>query len=121
MSSAVLVLGKLVDKLPIAILNVEWDDPILIVGGVDWSFAIVSPWRIVADETLMLGSDRATQDSVRNLLYDQMIVSCDIQSKDAPLDLSLSLDNGRVLEVFSVTSLEPWTFSFADTGIFVGP
>lgn len=121
MSSAVLALEKLSAKLPIAVLNVEWNDPILIVGGAGWSFAIVSPWRIVADEALMLGSDSATQDFVWDLLYDQMVVSCDLQSKNAPLDLALSLENGWVLEVFSVTSLEPWTLSFADVGMFVGP
>lgn len=121
MNSAVLALGNLSARLPIAILNVEWNDPILIVGGAGWSFAIVSPWRIVADETLMLGSDSATQDSVWSLLHDQMVVSCNLQSKNAPLDLALSLKNGRVLEVFSVSNLEPWTLTFTDIGMFVGP
>ena len=121
MSSALLAFRKLSAKLPIAVLNVEWNDPILIVGGAGWSFAIVSPWRVVADEALILGSDNATQDSVRDLLHDQMVISCDLQSKSAPLDLALLLENGRVLEVFSVTSLEPWTLSLADIGMFVGP
>jgi len=93
MTSAVPVVKEFADRLPAAILNVEWNDPILVVGGVGWSLAITSPWRVVTADRLVLGSDDATQESVGAHLHDKMVVSCDVQSRHASLDLALVLED----------------------------
>lgn len=119
MTSAVPVVKEFANRLPAAILNFEWNDPILVVGGVGWSLAITSPWRVVTADRLVLGSDNATQESVGAHLHDKMLVSCDVQSRHTSLDLALVLEGGEVLEVFSVAYLEPWTLSLSGEGMYV--
>lgn len=119
MSSSATAIRKFTGRLPTAILNVEWNDPVLVVGGVGWSLAVTSPWRVVTTEKLVLGSDDADQESLRGLLHDKMVVSCDVQSRHASLDMALVLESGETLEVFSVAYLEPWTLSLSDVGMFV--
>ncbi|MDH5822491.1 hypothetical protein QFW77_05735 [Luteimonas sp. RD2P54] len=106
-------------KLPAAILNIEWNGASLIVGGLGWSLAVTSPWRVVAEERMLLGSDDATHELVVELLQDKMVIGCETQGRHAPLDLALMLEGGKVLEVFSVAYLEPWTLSLSGSGVYV--
>lgn len=119
MSSVASIVKELSGQLPIAILNVEWNDPVLVVGGAGWSLAITSPWRVVTTERLVLGSDNAGQDSLERVLKDRMVVSCGMQSRHASLDLALIFESGEALEVFSVAYLEPWILSLSNSGVFV--
>jgi hypothetical protein len=106
-------------RLPVALLKVEWNDPTLFLAGSGWSLAITAPWRIVSDGRLVVGSDQAAADLVQKALLEKMVVSCELQSHHAPLDMALILEGGAVIEVFSAAYLEPWTLFLEGRGLFV--
>jgi hypothetical protein len=106
-------------RLPVALLRVEWNDPTLFLAGSGWSLSLTTPWRVVSEGRLVVGSDEAALDLVQKSLQDKMIISCELQSTHAPLDIALILEGGAVLEVFSAAYLEPWTLFLEGRGLFV--
>jgi hypothetical protein len=119
MSSAAGAIQALGQRLPLAVLKIEWNDPNLVVGGAGWSISVLTPWRIVLDDRLLLGSDDATQSAVEEFISGKAIVACEVQSRHSSLDPALIFDSGIALEIFSVTHLEPWVLLIAEQGMFV--
>lgn len=110
--------SRLAKELPLLISNVQWSDPVLVVGGSDWSLAITSPWRLISFGKMMLGSDQAGPDSL-SFLAGKKLISCDAQSKHVDIDVALFIEGGVILEIFSVSNLEPWTLSMHGAMIYV--
>lgn len=102
------LLKNLARALPLTIDSVEWNDPVLIIGGDGWSFAIHSPWRVVSSSALEFGCwDRTAVTRVADLQQLTIIGVCR-QGARLAVDPAFALSNGQFLELFSVDAVEPW-------------
>ncbi|KGQ19958.1 hypothetical protein LF41_2465 [Lysobacter dokdonensis DS-58] len=70
-------------------------------------------------DTLLLGSDHASQSALDAIVAGRAIVGCEAQSTRSTIDPALLFDGGITLEIFSVTYLEPWIVVTAGRGHFV--
>jgi hypothetical protein len=105
--------------LPLSINRAEYSDENLSIGGPEWSFNSTSPWRLLADNRLVVGSyDENSYASVANLAGRQ-IVGAEAQGVRGSMDPSFELDDGAVLEVFSCHFLEPWVLRLPQEPIVV--
>lgn len=110
---------QLAERLPLKVLTAEWQDPVLLLQGADWHMSVMTPWRILHQGALLLGSDDAEPNVVADLLTGNLITRCQQQSSAAALDPLLIFSSGHILEIFSVGPLEPWVISLGDANLFV--
>lgn len=94
--------------LPLRIERSEWRDPVLSIGGANWSFNTTSSWRVVNDLHLIVGSEDDLVSEVITSLIGADIESCEPMSKNPDLDPRFILSNGTKLEIFSASGFEPW-------------
>lgn len=105
--------------LPLTILDVEWNDPVLSLMGANWSFNTTSTWRLVDESRLIAGSEDELAQNAIKMLVGIDIVRCEPMSISPALDPRFILKNGFRLEIFSATATEPWVMSLKDGPIFV--
>jgi hypothetical protein len=104
-------------QVPLLIREATFADPTLVLSGDGWSLAATCPWRVVHhDHGIEISwSSSDAEDRVRGLVGVQ-ITSVRQRGNDPAFDLS----NGRVLEVFSDTDVDPWVLRLVGV-TFVGP
>ena len=102
--------GQIAAACPLEIRSIDWQDPQLTIGGDNWYFNTVTPWRILASTgVLLLGSgDEGFETGLRGLI-GKSVVDCLPASLGAKIDSCFRLSDGTSLEVFSDCALEPWT------------
>lgn len=112
-------LDQIAAACPLKIERVEWHDPQLTIGGSDWYFNTVAPWRLLSPDRLITGIyDEGFETAIQELV-GLTITSCS-SSRDAPqIDPCFILSNGRQLEVFSTEALDPWTMKLPQPPILV--
>lgn len=107
--------------LPLRIREVEWNDPVLTMGGPDWSLSTLSSWRVVMDGRLTYGwSQPDAGDRVWDLC-GLSIVGIEAQSTSAPVDPTFHLSDGARFEVFSDNAVDPWVLRLSEVTIVGDP
>lgn len=112
-------IASMESHLPLTILDVEWNDPVLSLMGANWSFNTTSTWRLVDESRLIAGSEDELAQNAIKMLVGIDIVRCEPMSISPALDPRFILKNGFRLEIFSATATEPWVMSLKDGPIFV--
>ena len=104
---------------PLRIERVEWHDPQLTIGGSNWYFNTIAPWRLLSPDRLITGTyDEGFEMAVQGLV-GLTITGCS-SSRHAPrIDPCFILSNGQQLEIFSTCALEPWTMKLPKPPILV--
>jgi hypothetical protein len=95
---------------PLVISRVLWDGNVLVLGGPDWSFTCTSGWRVAEGERMIAGWEDKSVDGVVAELENLPILRCESLVLPSSCDLRLVLPDGRALEVFATSILEPWVF-----------
>ncbi len=106
--------------LPLLIREVSWNGDALVLNGDSWSFSTPSAWRLVADAAVAIGC--WDKDVIRDLdtLRGISIVAVKSQGTSIEVDPTFVLSDGRMLEIFSTDTVEPWTMSFSDGLVYIG-
>ena len=97
--------------LPLRIERSEWNDPVLSIGGENWSFNTTSSWRVVNNSRLIAGAEDNLASEVITTLIGTDIEFCEPMSKNPNIDPRFVLSNGTKLEIFSASGFEPWVLS----------
>ncbi|MGN7919472.1 hypothetical protein [Lysobacter sp. 22409] len=105
-------------QLPLVARSVTYTDPCLLIHGHGWHLTLLTAWRVLETGKFLMGSDEVDVPSLQSVLVGNMIVECRSQSSTAGFDPALVFATGHVLEVFSVSALEPWIFSIDGVGPF---
>ncbi|MBU1168437.1 MAG: hypothetical protein KKD44_02630 [Proteobacteria bacterium] len=114
------LLNVLINILPIIVEKVSWDGDTLIIAGDGWSFSTLSAWRVINRGTIQFACwDKNINESV-NELSGLSIVSVAAQGLNIGVDPVFELSDGRLLEVFSTDTVEPWTLRLPDGKVYVG-
>lgn len=109
-----------INRSPMYIKNVSWDGDTLIIEGDEWSFSTLSAWRIISSTAIEFACwDKDIDELVRGL-NGLSIVSVRPQGSTLDLDPVFGLSDGRLLEVFSTDTVEPWILMLPDNKVYVG-
>ena len=100
--------GFVNSQLPLPIERAEWEDPVLLVGGSNWSLQTTSTWRIVGRRSLVAGSEEEDSRGRVPELVDRPVIRCSRLTDSPCADLRLELTGGWLLEVFVATCQDAW-------------
>lgn len=111
---------SLVDQVaragPLEIVDVEFQDPILVVSGEGWALTAMCPWRVLRGDALDLSWTAPDAEDRAWDLIGRRIVSAEVRGRDPVLHLS----DGSAVELFSDTDTDPWVLRLLGL-TFVGP
>lgn len=114
------LINVLVSLLPLMVKQVSWDGDTLVIAGDGWSFSSLSAWRISNGESVQFACwDKDIDDSV-NELNGLNIVAVKHQGSTISVDPVFELSDGRLLEVFSTDTVEPWVLRLPDGKVYIG-
>jgi hypothetical protein len=94
--------------LPLRIEWLEYQDPVLTVGGDDWSLALVCPWRLQRAGTTVTAWDlEGVEDASWDLVGHQINR---VERRKAGEDEypAFELSDGLRLEVIADSDVDPW-------------
>jgi hypothetical protein len=95
---------------PLTIERVLWDGHSLVLSGPEWSFACTSPFRVIEGERMIAGWEDKRIGAAVAELESLRVVQCESLIRPASGDLRLVLSDGRALEVFTTSTIDPWVF-----------
>lgn len=104
--------------LPLKISTVNWDETLLHIYGLDWSFTTLSAWRITEENRMVLGCFDKNSVEKALQLVDLEIIDIKCQENRLKIDPIFKLSNNQFLEIFSTDTYEPWTFNLDPVGFF---
>ena len=113
------VLGAIQPNLPLLISVVVWEDPMLHLSGLNWSFNSTTAWRISKGRNIVCACYDSNCLVELCALKDREIVQVEAQSMTIDVDPTFIFSDGRKLEVFSTDTYEPWTMYLPSGEIFV--
>ena len=93
---------------PLEITKTAWIEPTLTIGGNNWSFSTMNPWRIVAPGGIVGSSDEQNESIIVSLLKNATVVSFSTLKTVLDIDLSIDLNDGRSVQVFAMDMHENW-------------
>ncbi len=108
---------KIKEHLPLHIDEIHWNGASLLFRGTNWHFEAITAWRLISNNKILCGSDTDTQNVIK-FIKDASVVRIEPQNPAFPVDPSLLLDNGCILEIFSDTSYDTWTFRVPNAPIY---
>ncbi len=108
-------------NLPLGLTAVEWDGTTLVVGGEGWHLTVMSPWRITRHGALLASYETPPADPAVMSLQGCGVLGVNVQASLSPIDPALVLDDGRVLEVFGTSTLEPWVLRTPTATVVADP
>jgi hypothetical protein len=113
--------SSLAAACPLRIERTSWEDPILVLGGADWNFACTSTWRIANGERMLVGCEDPEAAHEVASLSGRVIDLCINPSWLGSGDLRLVLDDGRMIEIFVASAIDPWAFRIPGLTIVPSP
>jgi hypothetical protein len=106
--------------LPLRIEEVDYNDPMVVLSGTDWSLSVACPWRLMRDGRLATSyGDEGAGEVLAGLVGNEVVALGSADSSRVPGDIQVVLRNGTVLDVFADTDLDPWVLRLPDR-TFVG-
>lgn len=107
--------------LPLRIDWVEYQDPILTLGGERWALALACPWRLMEGPTAVTAWDEPGVEDESWNLVGHLITAVRPRLDGNSEDPAFSISGALVLEVLADTDLDPWVLRLDLTGkTFVG-
>lgn len=106
--------------LPLLIKSISWDGDTLTIHGDDWSFTTLSAWRISNNGSVEFACWDKEIDELLAALENLSIVEIRHQGSEVQVDPVFQLSDGRILEVFSSDTVEPWVVQHPNGDVFVG-
>ena len=106
-------------SLPLKLITATWQEPMLHLSGLNWSFNSMSVWRISSGQNVICACDDSDCLVELCALKGQKIVQVVAQSLTVDVDPAFIFVDGRKLEVFSTDTYEPWTMRLPTGEIFV--
>ena len=93
---------------PLQIERSEWSDPILLLGGTNWSLSVTAPWRLVRGYIVRIGAyDDGAQSMAANLVGER-VTRFRVLDSGSSFDIGVTLSNGDELQVFCASTHENW-------------
>lgn len=115
------LLAGLEPRLPLAITDIEHNDPAILLRGDDWSLSIVCPWRLCQYDRLVCAYGDPDAEPRTRLLIGAEVIEVVAQSMlQRYRDPAFRISGGYSLEIFSDTDLDPWAVMLPER-TFVGP
>lgn len=112
---------------PLRIGEIEYNDPVLILAGDDWSLALECPWHIEdgLGAVVVRWDDESVEDRAWDLIGASVRAAEDAGGGDRPAT-ALRLSDGLRLVITPDTDLDPWVLQLPPTTtipshVFVGP
>ncbi len=105
---------------PLRIVRFEHEGDDFQVGGEGSNVNTLGVWRAVEGRRVAFAcyDDERGRSEVRSLI-GLSITAARAQSHRAPVDPAFVLSDGRVLEIFSTDTFEPWTLHFPGGEILI--
>jgi hypothetical protein len=106
-------------RVPLLIKEISWDNIALYMGGDNWHFNSSGDWVITNNMIMIKGCHDSDADLFIKEMTGHSIIKIE-RSKDEPsYDPVLIIDNGLRLRIFSTSIIDPWTFDFGISPLFV--
>lgn len=105
------------EKIGTVVERVLWTDTSLVLLGPGWRVTTTSPWRITLNGVLVVGAEDTNSEAEASSLSGARLQSV-LSSSD--LDPQLRFTDGRVLEIFSACTVEPWVVDVSGYPVIVG-
>lgn len=106
--------------LPLRVAELEFNDPVVVLTGPNWSLSIVCPWRLTRGGALVTSiEDPSAEARLRELVGGSIVDVVAQSSGEASGDPVFVFADGARLELFSDTDLDPWVIRLPDK-TFVG-
>ncbi len=93
---------------PLQIERSKWQDPILSLGGNNWSFSATAPWRVVRGNTIIAGVYDDNASTFADAWLGERIVKFLVLPGSPQLDIAAILSNGDMLQIFCTSTHENW-------------
>jgi hypothetical protein len=106
--------------LPLRIDGLEFNDPVVVLIGANWSLSIVCPWRLTRGGALVASiEDPSAEAHLRDVVGGAITDVIPQSAGGASPDPVFVFADGARLELFSDTDLDPWVMRLPDK-TFVG-
>ncbi|ANP44480.1 hypothetical protein [Candidatus Viadribacter manganicus] len=93
---------------PLRIERSEWDDPVLLLGGTDWSLSVTAPWRIVRGYIMRVGAYDESAKAIAANLIGERVTRFRVLDNSSSLDIGVTISSGDELQVFCASKHENW-------------
>lgn len=108
------------EALPLRVDSIDWQDPVLVVSGMEWNLRCSCAWRVSQEGVLLFGCwDREAGGRILDLIGLDL-VEVSPQSSTVAVDPAFVASNGWRLELFSTDSTEPWVLRTPSGPVLVG-
>jgi len=101
-------------KTSIKIESASFIEHILLLGGGEWNFSSMNPWRIVHDRKVVVSSDNTNANESLASIVGLEIKSIEMINNHYVEDLRLLFSNNRWMQIFSMCDIEHWTINLPD-------
>ncbi len=106
--------------LPLQLEEVDYNDPMVVLSGPDWSLSVACPWRLMRADTLETSYGDEGAGEVLAALVGSEVVALDWVAADPVSgDIRVTFKDAVVIDVFADTDLDPWVLRLPDQ-TFVG-
>jgi hypothetical protein len=107
-------------RLPLRIDLLDYNDPVYVLVGDDWSLSVACPWRLVRDDQVVTSIDDPDAERHLNECVGRSINAVAVvRGRGGESQPVLALDDGSRLEVLPDTGLDPWVMRMSGQS-FVG-
>jgi hypothetical protein len=109
------------ELLPLRIAELQFNDPVVVFAGLNWSVSIACPWRLTRGGVPVTSIDDPNAEArLRELVGSIIIDVVGHTNARGSYDPILVFADGERLQIDSDTDLDPWVIRLADE-TFVGP
>lgn len=106
--------------LPLRVDGLEFNGPVVVLTGPNWSLSIVCPWRLIRGSALVTSiEDPGAEARLRELVGATIIDVGTQADRETARDPVFVFADGARLELFADTDLDPWVMRLSDK-TFVG-
>ena len=99
--------------LPLKIDELEFNDPVVVLVGQNWSVSITCPWRLMREGILVTSSEDGNAETrLRDLVGTTVVDLIGQGGFQTSHDPVLVFSDAARLEIFADTDLDPWVMRF---------
>jgi len=113
------IISKIRKLLPSKLIKLDWNGSSLTLVGNGWSFSTDQPWRLTTNRFVICGSEddfELAHSEIRKI-SKLNVIDIDFQSKIIASDLVFCFEKDCYLEVFSSSSVDPWTCNIKESNV----
>ncbi|MAX56555.1 MAG: hypothetical protein CL537_13765 [Alcanivoracaceae bacterium] len=114
------LLDVLTNVLPLKAEKVLWDGDALVISGDGWFFSTLSAWRVSSGGVVQFACWDKNIDKFLDELEGLDVVAVNHQGAIISVDPVFELSDGRMLEIFSTDTVEPWVLRLPNGEVYSG-